>query len=229
MPEVAGKVKTCGMKLTKWSKKSFGSVRKMLEEKKKLLTKAELDAAKGGDLLLVSILIDKARRCWIEEAVDNNFLAHEAKLIKAIPLSLNEADNKLCWSNNVNGLYSVKAGYNLLVNDEFSSNVDASSSSLAKSSWKALWKMKTPNRIKTLLWRANSDALPTRVNLVKRKILTDPTCQACGVAQESTLHALWLCQKLNEVWSAHFSLLRSEARECSSFLEVSMFGEVLPL
>nr|XP_023881744.1 uncharacterized protein LOC111994118 [Quercus suber] len=177
----------------------------------------------------VSILIDKARRCWIEEAVDNNFLAHEAKLIKAIPLSLNEADNKLCWSNNVNGLYSVKAGYNLLVNDEFSSNVDASSSSLAKSSWKALWKMKTPNRIKTLLWRANSDALPTRVNLVKRKILTDPTCQACGVAQESTLHALWLCQKLNEVWSAHFSLLRSEARECSSFLEVSMFGEVLPL
>nr|POE91040.1 hypothetical protein CFP56_45717 [Quercus suber] len=152
MPDVAGKVKTCGVKLTEWSKKSFGSVRKMLEEKQKLLSKAELDAAKGGDLLLVSILIDKAQRCWIEEAVDNNFLAHEAKLIKAIPLSLNEADDKLCWSNNVNGLYSVKAGYNLLVNDELSSNAGASSSSLAKSSWKALWKLKTPNRIKTLLW-----------------------------------------------------------------------------
>lgn len=35
----------------------------------------------------VSILIDKERRCWIKEAVDNNFLAYEAKLIKAIPLS----------------------------------------------------------------------------------------------------------------------------------------------
>ncbi|XP_023881745.1 uncharacterized protein LOC111994119 [Quercus suber] len=71
MPEVAGKVKTCGMKLTKWSKKSFGSVRKMLEEKKKLLTKAELDAAKGGDLLLVKSLqkeindiLDKENQMW---------------------------------------------------------------------------------------------------------------------------------------------------------------------
>ena len=43
----------------------------------------------------VSILIDKVWRCWIEEAVDNNFLAHEAKLIKAIPLSLNEVNDLL--------------------------------------------------------------------------------------------------------------------------------------
>jgi len=56
MPEVAGKVKICGVKLTKWSKNSFGSVRKMLEEKKILLTKAKLDAAKGGDLMLVKSL-----------------------------------------------------------------------------------------------------------------------------------------------------------------------------
>ena len=138
----------------------------------------------------VSILINKVRRCWIDEAVDNNFLAHVAKLIKAIPLSLNEVEDKLCWCSNVNGLYSVKAGYKLLVNDELSSNVGASTGSMPKSSWKELWKMRTPNRIKTLLWRANSDALPTRVNMVKRKVLTDPTCQACGVAQESTLLAL---------------------------------------
>ena len=47
MPEVAGKVQACGEKLTEWSKNSFGSVRKMLEEKRKLLSRAELDATKG--------------------------------------------------------------------------------------------------------------------------------------------------------------------------------------
>ena len=168
----------------------------------------------------VSILVDKERRCWIDEATDNNFLSHEAKLIKAIPLSLNDVEDKLCWRSNVDRLYSVKAGYKLLVDDELSSSVGASTESLSKSTWKGLWKMRTPNRIRTLLWRANSDALPTRVNLVKRKVLTDPTCQACGADQESTLHALWSCPKLKEVWAVHFSLLTSETSECSSFLDV---------
>lgn len=48
MLEVAGKLQTYGEKLTQWSKNSFGSVRKMLEEKRKLISIAELDAAKGG-------------------------------------------------------------------------------------------------------------------------------------------------------------------------------------
>ncbi|KAL0009992.1 hypothetical protein SO802_005100 [Lithocarpus litseifolius] len=336
MPELAGKVRVCGVKLTEWSKNSFGSVRKMIEEKKNLLTKAEMAAALGGDIMrvkslqkeineilekenqmwqqrsralflkcgdrntayshskasqrhrrnrilalrnsqnvwcedvaqiktiavdyyqtlfttsspsgfsdildkiqpsvtdtvnemllrdynreeVVSILIDKDRNCWIDEAIDNNFLAHEAKIIKAIPLSLNETEDKLCWCSSVDGQYSVKAGYNLLVCEELNSNAGIANRSLPKSSWKGLWKLKTPSRIKTLLWRANADALPTRANLVKRKVLSDPTCQACGAAQESTLHALWSCPKLSEVWSVHFSKLRSEARNCSSFLEV---------
>ncbi|XP_023873052.1 uncharacterized protein LOC111985633 [Quercus suber] len=52
MPEVAGKVKSCGVKLTEWSKNSFGSIRKLLEEKKKLLAKAEMAAARGGGYII---------------------------------------------------------------------------------------------------------------------------------------------------------------------------------
>jgi len=120
----------------------------------------------------------------------------------------------------LDGLYSVKAGYKLLVSKDLNSNVVVSLGSMPKSSWKGLWNLNTPNRIKTLLWRAISNALPTRANLVKRKVLTNPTCQACGVAPESTLHAFWSCPKLIGVWSVHFSLLGNEARECSSFWDV---------
>ncbi|XP_075655009.1 uncharacterized protein LOC142625198 [Castanea sativa] len=56
MPEAAGKIQTCGVKLTKWSKNSFGSIRKLLEERKKLLVRAEMEAAKGGDQLVVKTL-----------------------------------------------------------------------------------------------------------------------------------------------------------------------------
>ena len=67
-----------------------------------------------GEDAKVSILIDKERKCWIEEAIDNNFLVHEARLIKAIPLSLIEVVDKLYWYSNLDGLYSVKGGYNFL-------------------------------------------------------------------------------------------------------------------
>lgn len=120
----------------------------------------------------------------------------------------------------MDGIYSVESGNRLLVDDELSSNAGSPNLSLSKNTWKRLWKLSTPNRTKTMLWPANVDALPTRVNLVKRKVLTDPTCQTCGAGQESTLHALWSCPKLNEVWDVHFSLLKSNARECSTFLEV---------
>ena len=50
MPEVTGKIQTCGEKLSEWIKNSFGSIRKLLEEKKKLLDKAEMAAARGGGI-----------------------------------------------------------------------------------------------------------------------------------------------------------------------------------
>ena len=90
----------------------------------------------------------------------------------------------------------------------------------SKSTWKGLWKVRIPNRTKTLLWRANKDALPTRANLVKRKVLTDPSCQICRAEPESTLHALWSCPKLKEVWSVHFGSLMNETSEYSTFLDV---------
>ena len=72
MPEVARKIHTCGEKLSEWSKNNFGSIRKLLEEKKKLLDKAEMAAARGGgDQLAVkslqmeiNSLLDKESQMW---------------------------------------------------------------------------------------------------------------------------------------------------------------------
>nr|POE57700.1 putative ribonuclease h protein [Quercus suber] len=147
-------------------------------------------------------------------------MLHEAKMIKSIPLCFTDAEDKLYWPSKVNGIYSVKAGCRLLIEDELISSTGPLTPPHPKSKWKGLWKLRISNRTKTLLWRAISDALPTRVHLVKRKVLSNATCQLCGLEQEYTLHALWSCLKLNEVWDMHFGSLRDDAKECSTFLEV---------
>nr|POF01688.1 putative ribonuclease h protein [Quercus suber] len=94
-------------------------------------------------------------------------------------------------------VYLVKAGYRLLVEEELSSSVSPLPTPHPRSPWKSLWKLRIQSRTKTLMWRAISEALPTHVNLVKRKVLNDATCQLCGLKVESTLHALWSCPNLN--------------------------------
>ena len=56
------------------------------------------------------------------------------------------------------------------------------------------------NKYKNLLWRACRNSLPTKQNLVRRTILQNPNCDRCSLQAEDTLHALWSCTSLNEVW-----------------------------
>ena len=70
------------------------------------------------------------------------------------------------------------------------------------------------------MWRAGNDSVPTRANLVKRKVLDDALCQECKLHAEDTLHAVRSCPKLIDTWNVHFSQLKADAVQCASFLEV---------
>ena len=69
------KIKLCGDKLMEWSKRSFGSVKKQIEEKSKLLEMAEYATAQGADYEAVRILrlemnelLDKESLMWQQQA-----------------------------------------------------------------------------------------------------------------------------------------------------------------
>ena len=91
-----------------------------------------------GNDAQVLVLIDHNKRCWIEEVVDNTFLPHEVALIKAIPLSLEDCEDKLFWSRSSNGVYSVKSGYKLIIESEMKDNPTTSNLSLTKKVWKGI-------------------------------------------------------------------------------------------
>ena len=77
-----------------------------------------------------------------------------------------------------------------------------------------------PNKVKTFLWRASTDLLPTLQNLLKRQIVPLSTCNLCKSYEETTCHALWLCEKIQSVWSMSFCSLHSKFYRTHSFADL---------
>ena len=115
--------------------------------------------------------------------IDSLFLPREAQIIKAIPLySLPQKDH-IYWPLENQGCYFVKSGYQMLYKgDEALTSI----SYATKQFWKGIWTLKVLKKIKHFMWKVCYNALPTKMNLVRRKILEIDRCQLCDVLPEST-------------------------------------------
>ena len=51
--------------------------------------------------------------------------------------------------------------------------------------------LEVPNKVKNLVWRACKNSLPTKANLVHRKIITDSLCDICK--QHQLVWPYWFC------------------------------------
>ena len=105
---------------------------------------------------------------------------------------------------------------------ELSSNELASSSDAVgeKKFWSSLWKLIVPSKVKSFLWRAFTNSIPTMQNLHKRKVASSSICSLYNEKEESTIHALWLCDNIRLVWDACFASLPSEFSRVTSFLDL---------
>ena len=74
-----------------------------------------------------------------------------------------------------------------------------------------------PNKVKNFVWRLVKDAIPMKANLKRRKILNEGTCDQCGQEEESILHAIWECSKLNPIWDA---IPEFYFRQVRSFIDI---------
>ena len=66
--------------------------------------------------------------------------------------------------------------------------------------WQKIWKIKAHDRIKMLLWRIGSNALPSKNNLALRLGTSDPSCVLCGSEPETTTHLFFYCQVARAIW-----------------------------
>ena len=165
-------------------------------------------------------LINHDSLCWKEDEIDRCFIPEEAALIKAIPLSLFNREDVPYWPHTWDGVFPVRFGYRLCLDLAKTEAANSTGAEDATAVWKAIWRLQVPNRVKNLLWRAGNNSLPTRANLVRRRVLDDALCPECKLNAEDTLHAVWSCPKLVDTWKVHFVQLQATTTHCASFLNV---------
>ena len=66
----------------------------------------------------------------------------------------------------------------------------SSDAGLVRRFWKKFWSLPVPHKTRHFVWRACREALPTKVNLARQKVVLDNICDACGLMAKSTGHVL---------------------------------------
>lgn len=76
------------------------------------------------------------------------------------------------------------------------------------------------SKVKNLVWRACCDSLPSKQNLVKRKILTDATCDIYQSEVEDSVHALFKCPKISALWEKVPVWNVDSLKRCPNFIDL---------
>ncbi|KAK9989399.1 hypothetical protein SO802_029638 [Lithocarpus litseifolius] len=78
--------------------------------------------------------------------------------------------------------------------------------------WNKIWSLNVPPKVRTFLWRACSNCLPTRDNLHRRRVDVEPHCEICHHRAETVSHILWECPLARNVWA----IFKGKAQKCSN-------------
>lgn len=113
------------------------------------------------------------------DVLESNFMGFEATLVSMIPLCYTDQPDELIWPHNPNGKYSVKSGYKFLQLEVAHNRPGQSEYEILKLLWQSIWSLLVPSKVKHLVWRASKNSLPTKMKLVRRKIIADQCCEFC--------------------------------------------------
>ena len=90
-----------------------------------------------------------------------------------------------------------------------------------------MWSLQIPKKCQHFVWRASREALPTRVNLCKRRIPIDPKCENCWNSSKDVQHAVWNCPLIKPVWDTETWIHRLRDSPTLDFAD--LFSKVLEI
>lgn len=97
-----------------------------------------------------------------------------------------------------------------------SNNISGGAQTKQTSNWGTLLgrtrPLNIPPKVRTFMWRACLDGLPTKANLARRKVRIDDRCSICCQQNETTCHILWECPLARNVWA----LVRGQLQKSNS-------------
>nr|POF03417.1 putative ribonuclease h protein [Quercus suber] len=183
-------------------------------------TKAVPRMQECEDDATVNSLMDQTTMEWNGHMIDQKVASYLTQRIKAIPLCRTPQEDCLVWPRSRDGNYSVKTEYQLLCELQNRETALVSNGDNSRNFWRGIWRLRIPNKIKHFGWRACTESLPTLANLYRSKVVTSPFCCNCDRACETTIHALWECDKVLGCWGHSFKNLRSQELGVGSFADL---------
>ena len=109
--------------------------------------------------------------------------------------------DRVVWMYCHNGKYAIKFGYQVarMLAEDAIGREESLEQRADYWVWSQLWKLWVPNKIKTFGWWACLNIFPSKVNLARRKILTNATCGVCQRYPETVIQAIWECSATQDV------------------------------
>ncbi|KAK3193084.1 hypothetical protein Dsin_024394 [Dipteronia sinensis] len=155
-----------------------------------------------GENSLVSSLFT-ALGSWNDQLIWSSFSSEETKAILSLPRGSSRVDDSLLWHYDKSGRYSMRRGYK---HGRALLSQDAPSSSTVVAWWKSPWKLHVPHKVRIFLWRVCHNWIPTMWNLASRGLQVELQCPICSKKPETTMHALWGCSGLKQLWKVCYFL-----------------------
>lgn len=108
----------------------------------------------------------------------------------------------LIWPLEKHGSYSVKSGYHW-AHSRYGICTGLRPSSIQlvlECVWKCIWKLSVPLKIQIFLWKSVHRALPSLIDLFKRKSSPSLICPICNISEEFVEHMFIRCPWVAVIW-----------------------------
>ena len=138
------------------------------------------------------------------EFIHEIFEPESAQAILSIHLPPRARPNKLVWTLDPKGKFLVRSAYRV-TNDQTPNGTEIH--------WSKLWNLRAPERVKMLLWRIGSNSLPTKDNLRRRSVSSDPICVLCRQENETSQHIFFKCPVARAIWYSSCWGFKSEEHQ----------------
>ncbi|GAU30590.1 hypothetical protein TSUD_392810 [Trifolium subterraneum] len=149
------------------------------------------------NLSLQQLMIHNSKQ-WDVEKINELFSVKDAHMILAVPLLHTVENDRLIWTAESDGIYSVRSGYRKILEESNPYHRPREGDA-----WSALWKVQAPPRVKHLLWRICKECLPTRVRLRNRYVQCPVECPCCLSEPEEDWHMFFGCEGSMNAWYEH--------------------------
>lgn len=136
-------------------------------------------------------LIDQEERTWDLATIEAYVHPINRDRILNISIPLTTSNDGITWIPRKNGNFSVKLAYYFYFKCLNHSNFSRSTSDIPLKFWKFLWTKTIPPRLRIWIKRMIRNKLPTKTNLILRRIQLLDSCKFCNNTEESIRHILF--------------------------------------